>query len=93
MIVQYGYMDGSGQYFISIDTDKCATCSEYGCIQACPQSVFEIITDDYDDRVCAVHEEHRKSLKYVCSPCKPVGGWRTLACLQACTAGAIQHSW
>ena len=52
MIANYGYKDGSGEYYISIDTDKCIGCAaERACLAACPKSMFEIITDDYDDEV------------------------------------------
>jgi len=93
MIANYGYKDGSGEYFISIDTDKCASCADHECISACPEIVLEIITDDYDDTVAAVVEEHRKKLKYTCAPCKPTSGKKPLPCVQACKYGAITHSW
>ncbi|MEW5807047.1 MAG: ferredoxin [Acidobacteriota bacterium] len=93
MIANYGYKNGSGEFFISIDTDKCVECDEKGCAAACPFGVLEIITDDYDDRVAAVTEEHRKKIKYSCAPCKPVSGKRELPCLGACAPGAITHSW
>lgn len=93
MIANYGYMDGSGQFFISIDTDKCATCYDKPCIHACPKGMFEKIIDDYDEEVVAIKEVYRKSLKYECAPCKPAKGWTTLPCIEACNPKAITHSW
>ena len=93
MIANYGYKDGSGDYFISIDTDKCIECAGRPCAVACPESVLEIIVDDYDDTVAAVREEHGKKIKYSCAPCKPSSGGRVLPFVEACKQGAITHSW
>lgn len=93
MIAHYGYMDGSGSYFITLDTDRCLSCLDYGCVDACPQGIFEIIVDDYDDRVASVKAEFRHRLKYVCAPCKPSSGYESLPCIGACQPQAISHSW
>lgn len=93
MIANYGYLDGSGEYFISIDTDRCTTCAHHACVEACPPKMFEIITDDYDDRVAAVKEEFRKKIKYACAPCKPAAERPPLPCITACIPGALKHSW
>ncbi|MFQ6007371.1 MAG: ferredoxin family protein [Candidatus Zixiibacteriota bacterium] len=93
MKANYGYTDGSGEYFITIDTDLCIDCTDRGCVDACPQGLFEIIVDDYDDNVAAVKEEYRKKLKYECAECKPVSNRPVLPCVAACTPGAITHSW
>lgn len=92
MIANYGYRDGSGDYFIVVDTGKCASCRDKPCVAACPEGVLGVFVDDYDDEVVGVVEEHRNKLKYSCAPCKPVDG-RSLPCRQACTAGAITHTW
>ncbi len=91
MIANYGYKDGSGEFFITIDTDKCIDCGDRGCIDACPQHVFAIIVDDYDDEVCEVKEEFRNRIRYVCDPCKGKGA--ELPCLLACKPGALSFSW
>jgi Fe-S-cluster-containing hydrogenase component 2 len=89
----YGYKDGSGDYFIIIDTDKCVECAHHGCASACPEGVLEIIVDDYDDSVAAVAEDHRKKIKFSCAACKPDHDRPPLPCVDACTPGAITHSW
>ena len=93
MKANYGYLDGSGEFFITIDTDKCLDCADRGCVEACPVGLFEIIVDDYDDEVAAVKEDHRKKIKYDCGPCKPASDRPPLPCVVACKPGAITHSW
>ncbi len=91
MIANYGYKDGSGEYFVSINTDHCDGCAD--CVDACPEGVLAIILDDYDETVAAVTESHRRRLKYSCAPCKPVGSRPTLPCMAVCQPAAITHSW
>jgi NAD-dependent dihydropyrimidine dehydrogenase PreA subunit len=91
VIANYGYKDGSGEYFVTIDTDRCDGCGQ--CVEACPEDVLEIVTDDYDDIVAAVTEQHRNKIKYSCGPCKPTSNARNLPCISACKPGAISHSW
>jgi len=91
MRANYGYKDGSGEFFITIDSDLCNSCED--CIEACPAGVLEMITDDYDDVVAAVTEEHRKKIKYSCAACKPTEAQPPLPCVAACEVGAIEHSW
>jgi Fe-S-cluster-containing hydrogenase component 2 len=89
----YGYKDGSGDFFIVIDTDRCAKCAGGECVAACPQNLLERITDDYDDTVCAVKESFRNKVKYACAPCKPVGSNVPPPCIAACKYEGIRHSW
>jgi ferredoxin len=95
MIANYGYKDGSGDYFIAIDTDKCDGCGD--CVPACPNAVFlvgEDLNDPLrDEPVALVSEQQRKKLKYTCAPCKPHGNHPPLPCVQACKPLAISHSW
>jgi Fe-S-cluster-containing hydrogenase component 2 len=93
MKANYGYLDGSGEYFITIDTDKCIDCEHRACVDACPKGMFGVMIDDYDDEVAEIKEEFRKKIKYECAPCKPVTDRPPLPCQVACTYGAIVHSW
>ena len=93
MLANYGYTDGSGEYYITIDTDGCIDCADHPCLKACPKSLFEIIEDDYDDMVAAVVDEHRKSLAYVCSECKPATDRPPLPCVAGCPVNSISHTW
>jgi len=95
MIAYYGYKDGSGEYFIAIDTGKCDGCGR--CVPACPSHVLEIGEDENDPfrelPVAKVAEAERKKLKYTCAPCKPVLGRKELPCILSCPVNAISHSW
>ncbi|MFX0113330.1 MAG: 4Fe-4S binding protein [Candidatus Hodarchaeota archaeon] len=97
-VANYGYKDGSGDFFISIDTDLCTGCGD--CATACPAGVLEVIEDELDplgdEEVAAVSEDHRKKIKYSCMPCKPTTTpmeERKLPCIEACSPNAISHSW
>jgi Fe-S-cluster-containing hydrogenase component 2 len=94
VIASYGFKDGGGEFYVSIDTDKCAECTDKPCVAACPESALEIVEDDYEDEVIAVVKEHRKKIKYTCAPCMPTAGRRdVMPCFKACSSGAIKHSW
>ena len=92
MITHYGYIDGSGEFYIVIDSDKCSGCGR--CIQVCPQSALQLesmFIDLEDKTVASVTEEHRKKIKYTCASCKPEGG--KTPCILACESGAIKAVW
>lgn len=96
MLAHYGYEDGSGAYFITIDTDKCNGCGD--CVTACPAGVFLVVDEDpyaplREEPVAVVVADKRKKLKYECGPCKPVSDRSALPCTTACKQGAVDHSW
>jgi ferredoxin len=93
MIANYGYEDGSGAYFITIDTAGCLVCEGRWCVDACPQQLFVIQVDDDDEEVAAVVEGGRRLLREQCAACKPGAGHQSLPCTKACVPGAISHSW
>lgn len=60
----------------------------------CPQSALELVTvliDLEDKTVAAVTEQHRRAIKYTCSPCKPESG--KAPCVLACAEKAIWCVW
>lgn len=96
MLANYGYKDGSGDYFITIDTDLCNGCGD--CVTACPADIFLVLDEDpndplREDPVAIVSGEKKKKLKYECNPCKPTKDRQPLPCVTACKSGAISHSW
>jgi len=92
VITYYGYSDGSGEYYIIIDAEKCNSCCE--CTKACPEEALkmEAMFIDLEDKlVAAVTEDHRKKIRYTCSPCKPEEA--NMPCIQACNQNAIKCIW
>lgn len=43
MIIHYGYADGSGEYYLIVDTDKCDGCGR--CVEVCPNDILELAPD------------------------------------------------
>jgi ferredoxin len=95
MKAHYGYGDGTGDVFITIDTDLCDGCGE--CVAACPAALFVVGEDENDplndEEVASIRAQRRRRLGDDCAPCKPVGNRPELACVAACAPGAISHSW
>ena len=96
MLANYGYKDGSGNWFITIDTDKCNGCKD--CVDVCPAGVFVVGEEDPNDPlreepVAMVVAEKKKKLKYECNPCKPPSERPALPCVEGCASRAIDHSW
>jgi Fe-S-cluster-containing hydrogenase component 2 len=95
MIANYGYKDGSGDYFIAINTDKCNGCGD--CVPVCPGNVLAVGPDPHDplrdEPVAFVTEAERKKLKYTCAACKPDHDRPPLPCVAACKPVALAHSW
>jgi len=92
MITHFGYIDGSGEYYISIDSDKCTGCGK--CIQVCPVKALMLDTvfvELEDKTVASVKEEHRKKIKYTCEPCKPETN--CAPCVLSCEKKAISCTW
>jgi ferredoxin len=87
----YGYTDGTGDYFITIDTDKCDGCGD--CVAACPENIFELAEDDYGKVVATVMEETRKRLGYLCPGFNVVCSRKEINCHIACENKAISHTW
>jgi ferredoxin len=90
----FGFKDGSGDWFVIIDTDRCSGCGK--CAEACPSHVLQVGEDEYDpfneEPVASVREEERKKIRYSCAPCQPGYGETPTPCIAACEPGAITHS-
>lgn len=94
MIANYGYEDGTGSYYITIDTDKCKDCKEKRCIQKCPAGLFCMEENDWGEKIVIIPQDLCNMLKYKCIDCKQTDNRpEELPCQQACSAHAIVHSW
>jgi Fe-S-cluster-containing hydrogenase component 2 len=94
MIANYGFKDGSGDWYVIIDTDKCNGCGK--CVKVCPLRILEVGQDEIDpfreEPVAFVKHDERKKIRYHCAPCKPGFGEKPAPCAGACEFEAISHS-
>ncbi len=94
VIAHYGFKDGSGEWYVTIDTDKCDGCGK--CPEVCPAKILEVGPDEIDifreEPVAFVKREERKKIKYSCAPCRPGYPEQPAPCVGACEPKAIFHS-
>ncbi len=88
--VQYGYSDGTGSYFITLDYGLCDGCGD--CAGVCPRKIFVMQRKGADRMAPVVSETARKKLALLCPGLKTCGG-KNQTCQQACSKKAIGHSW
>lgn len=94
MIANYGYEDGTGTYYIKIDTLKCAQCDHKNCLEACPADVFHMEEDDWGDEIVAIEDKHRNNLMVLCLDCKSSGFSNgSYPCQKSCDMNSISHTW
>jgi len=91
MKVHYGYSDGTGDYFITIDTEQCDGCGK--CVLACPSGVLAMAEDDSGQPKARVKEEARKKLALLCPGFSLCCTTHEVNCHSVCQEGAISHSW
>jgi len=89
--MQYGYADGTGNYFITIDTARCDGCGK--CVPACPYAVFEVVADEGEQLKARVKEEARKKLAMLCPGHEACLSKLELNCQKTCPREAISHTW
>ncbi len=94
MIANYGFRDGSGDWYVIIDTAKCNGCGQ--CPGVCPAKILEVGPDEIDllreEPVAFVKDEERKKVRYSCAPCKPGYGDEPTPCFKVCKPKAISFS-
>jgi predicted CoA-substrate-specific enzyme activase len=90
MKVSYGYSDGTGEYYITIDNSLCDGCGE--CVKACPEGIFTITGENNKQQKAVVKEEVRKKIALTCpglvSSCQ-----NEVNCHSVCAQNAITHTW
>ncbi|MCL2642678.1 MAG: 4Fe-4S binding protein [Candidatus Bathyarchaeota archaeon] len=89
MISYYGYSDGSGEYFIIVDSEKCSGCQK--CVNQCPKNALhiELLFIDLEDKpVASVKEAFCNKIQYICAQCKPEKN--QTPCTLACPNKAIK---
>jgi len=91
VITHYGYKDGSGEYFLAVDSGKCDACGK--CVPACPAKALEMTTvfaDLEDKPVAGVKEASRKALRESCASCDHLG---KAPCESSCPHSAVRLTW
>ncbi|MFH1639371.1 MAG: acyl-CoA dehydratase activase [Chloroflexota bacterium] len=91
MKINYGYSDGTGEYYITIDNSRCDGCGE--CVTACPAGILEIDDDGAGRPKARVKEDIRKKLAFSCPGLKSCAGTHEFNCRSACPKEAISHTW
>ncbi len=87
----YGYADGTGEYYLTVDTDKCDGCGD--CVQACPEDILELARDDYGEAKAVVKPALEKSLGDVCLGYEARCRDEEVNCHTACRPDVIEHTW
>ena len=88
---QYGYNDATGDYYITIDLNRCDGCGK--CVLACPAAVFEVVQENGRQPKARVVEAVRKRLSIVCPGYRICNNDRKDNCQSVCQQNAITHSW
>ncbi len=89
--VQYGYSDGTGDYFITVDTELCDGCGK--CVEACPAGILVAQMGEQGLIKVKVKDEARKKLGFLCPGFEVCSRTNKLNCHSACVNNAISHSW
>jgi ferredoxin len=89
--IQYGYNDGTGDYYITINREQCDGCGK--CASVCPEAVFEIVQEDGRKPKARVVETVRKRLSNICPGYRSCSSKHTDNCRSACHKDAISLTW
>lgn len=89
--IHYGYSDGTGNYFITIDTSRCDGCGE--CVPVCPSEIFEVTPNDNGQPKARVKETVRKKLAFKCPGFHSCRSKLEANCHSVCPKDAISHTW
>ena len=87
---QYGYEDGTGTYYISIDGGLCSGCGR--CVDVCPAQVL-VMNQDHGQATAEIKESVRKKITLFCPGFKACNERNMVNCRTVCKENAIDHSW
>jgi len=91
MKIQYGYSDGTGEYFVTVDTALCTGCGE--CVEVCPADIFRLEPNDAGEDKAVVKAETRKKLAVLCPGADACLASNGANCHSVCEPGAVEHTW
>jgi ferredoxin len=89
--VHYGYSDGTGNYFITVDAGRCDGCGE--CVSVCPSLIFKVVQEDGAQPKVRVQESARKKLALLCPGYTSCRSTQESNCHSTCPKDAISHTW
>jgi len=89
--IAYGYSDGTGEYFITVDNSLCNGCGR--CVPACPGGVLVMAQDGNGDMKATVKETVRRRLAFACPGFQSCSRAHEANCHTVCPADAITHTW
>lgn len=88
--VNYGYSDGTGVYYITMDSAKCNGCN--ACVETCPNGLFSLSYED-GKKSAVIKKEMLKKISQVCPGISVCRNQRENTCESVCKSNAISHSW
>jgi predicted CoA-substrate-specific enzyme activase len=89
--ISYGYSDGTGEYYVSVDTGKCDGCGK--CVEACFAGNLEVGLNDQGQHKARVKESVRKKIHMTCPGFKVCSSGHPVNCQSGCPRNAISHTW
>ena len=91
MKAHYGFSDGSGEYYVTVDTELCRGCG--ACVPACPRGLFEVQPDDWDEPKATMRRDLVHRLADLCPGHDACQRHLPTTCQKTCPSGALRHSW
>ncbi len=91
MIIHYGYRDAQGNFRITVDTDICDGCG--ACLDACPEELFHLEEDDYDDLKVEVKQDMINKIGILCPGGTECKNLHKTNCIETCPKNALSISW
>ena len=91
MKVNYGYTDGTGEYFIEIDASRCDGCGD--CVKACPAGILIVGRENGIQPKVELKKDARKKLALLCPGFHSCSHIHETNCHSVCSKDAISHTW